>query len=73
MAVARNGWGCRTTPGVAARGMAVLAFDFRHFGASEGSPRQVIDVREQREDYRAAADARAVPGIDPASQLLWLP
>ncbi|WIY01033.1 alpha/beta fold hydrolase [Amycolatopsis mongoliensis] len=56
----------------AARGMAVLVFDYRHFGDSEGSPRQVIDVRAQREDYRAAvAYARTLPGIDPARIALW--
>jgi len=56
----------------AARGMAVLVFDYRHFGASDGEPRQVIDVRRQREDYRAAvAYARTVPGIDPARIALW--
>ncbi|WP_206796301.1 alpha/beta hydrolase [Amycolatopsis sp. MtRt-6] len=56
----------------AARGMAVLVFDYRHFGASEGSPRQLIDVRQQREDYRGAvAYARTLPGIDPARIALW--
>ncbi|MBE1494062.1 pimeloyl-ACP methyl ester carboxylesterase/effector-binding domain-containing protein [Amycolatopsis lexingtonensis] len=56
----------------AARGMAVLVFDYRHFGDSDGSPRQVIDVREQREDYRAAvAHARTLPGIDPDRIALW--
>ncbi|MEU5261987.1 alpha/beta fold hydrolase [Amycolatopsis sp. NPDC021455] len=56
----------------AASGLAVLVFDYRHFGDSDGSPRQVIDVREQREDYRAAvAYARTLPGIDPERIALW--
>jgi pimeloyl-ACP methyl ester carboxylesterase/effector-binding domain-containing protein len=56
----------------AAHGMAVLVFDYRHFGASDGSPRQVIVVQEQREDYRAAvAYARTLPGIDPGRIALW--
>src|SRR5688500_8952192 len=35
-------------------GFATLLFDFRHFGDSEGEPRQVLDVGRQQEDYRAA-------------------
>jgi hypothetical protein len=31
----------------ASQGMAVLVFDYRHFGNSDGQPRQVIDVSEQ--------------------------
>lgn len=57
---------------LAARGMAVLAFDYRHFGESEGEPRQVIDVDEQHDDYRAAVRfARSCPGIDPDRIALW--
>ncbi|GAA1654138.1 alpha/beta fold hydrolase [Nonomuraea maheshkhaliensis] len=53
-------------------GMAVLAFDYRGWGASEGRPRQVIDTGAQREDYRAAIRyARAQPGIDPDRVALW--
>ncbi|HLN76359.1 MAG TPA: alpha/beta hydrolase [Nocardioidaceae bacterium] len=56
----------------AARGMAVLAFDYRNFGDSEGEPRQVIDVAAQHDDYRAAVRyARARPGIDPTRVALW--
>lgn len=35
-------------------GFAVLMFDYRHFGASDGMPRQHIDPWEQIEDYRNA-------------------
>lgn len=56
----------------AARGMAVLVFDYRYFGASDGTPRQVIDIEAQRDDYRSAvAYARSCPGIDPARIGLW--
>ena len=47
-------------------GFAALVFDYRHFGASEGEPRQLLDVRRQHDDYRAAiAYARGLDGIDP--------
>jgi fermentation-respiration switch protein FrsA (DUF1100 family) len=49
----------------AAAGMAVLAFDYRHFGDSEGEPRQLLDIRKQHDDYRAAiAHARALDVVD---------
>jgi cephalosporin-C deacetylase-like acetyl esterase len=35
-------------------GFAVLIFDYRHFGASDGQPRQHIDPWGQIEDYRNA-------------------
>lgn len=56
----------------AAAGMAVLVFDYRHFGASGGEPRQLLDIGHQLDDYRAAvAFARAQPGIDPDRIALW--
>jgi fermentation-respiration switch protein FrsA (DUF1100 family) len=56
----------------AAAGLAVLVFDYRHFGASGGEPRQVIDVVRQREDYQAAVQwARSCPGIDPERIAVW--
>lgn len=56
----------------AAAGMAVLVFDYANFGDSGGTPRQVLDVRRQLDDYRAAvAFARALPGIDPGRIALW--
>lgn len=56
----------------AAAGLAVLAFDYRHFGASDGEPRQVINIAEQHEDYRAAVRfARDLSGVDPARIALW--
>lgn len=56
----------------AAAGLDVLAFDFRCFGASEGSPRQSISIRRQIADYGAAiAAAKALPGCDPHRVVLW--
>lgn len=53
-------------------GAAVLVFDYRHFGASDGQPRQLLDVGRQHEDYRAAiAYARGQDGIDPGRIVLW--
>jgi pimeloyl-ACP methyl ester carboxylesterase len=49
----------------AAAGLAVLLFDYRHFGASSGEPRQLLDIRLQLQDWEAAiAAARALPGVD---------
>lgn len=39
------------------RGVAALIFDYRHFGASDGEPRQHIDPWKQIADYRSAIDA----------------
>lgn len=56
----------------ASAGLAVLTFDYRHLGESEGLPRQIIDVREQRADLRqAVAFVRARATIDPARIALW--
>jgi hypothetical protein len=44
----------------AAAGIAVLLFDYRHFGASGGEPRQLLDIGRQLADWREAiAFARA--------------
>ncbi|HET9103519.1 MAG TPA: alpha/beta fold hydrolase [Solirubrobacteraceae bacterium] len=49
-----------------AAGLGVLLFDYRHFGASPGQPRQLLDIGRQREDYRAAiAHARSLDWADP--------
>lgn len=56
----------------AAGGIAALVLDYRGFGASQGQPRQVIDVAAQRDDYRAAvAFARGQPALDPDRVALW--
>ena len=56
----------------AAAGFAALVFDYRHFGASEGEPRQLLDIEKQLADWRAAiAWVRARPEIDPARVAIW--
>lgn len=56
----------------AAAGYACVAFDYRHFGDSEGSPRQLLDIQRQLDDWRAAlAYARSLPDIDPKRVIIW--
>ncbi len=56
----------------AAAGYAVAVFDYRGFGDSAGTPRQVLDVPMQHQDWRAALDyARTLPGIDPDRVVAW--
>lgn len=55
-----------------AAGLDVLAFDYRGFGASEGSPRQSVSVDRQLADYAAAVDAaQRLPGVDAGRVVLW--
>lgn len=56
----------------AAAGLHVLVFDYRHFGASDGDPRQLLDVRRQHQDWvSAVAYARARPDVDASRIALW--
>jgi fermentation-respiration switch protein FrsA (DUF1100 family) len=56
----------------AAAGMAVLVFDYRNLGSSDGQPRQLIDNRQQLSDWRAAiAFARSLDGVDASQIGLW--
>ena len=53
-------------------GYLCLVFDYRHFGASGGSPRQLLSVRRQREDWKAAVPhARTIDGSDPERVIVW--
>jgi uncharacterized protein len=53
-------------------GFAALAFDYRHFGDSEGEPRALMSAGRQRQDWRAAIDlARSLDGVDPGRIALW--
>ncbi|UPK75281.1 alpha/beta fold hydrolase [Nocardioidaceae bacterium SCSIO 66511] len=53
-------------------GYRALAFDYRHFGDSEGEPRQLLDLRRQLDDWTAAVHyARTLPGADPERVVLW--
>ena len=46
----------------AAAGHTCVVFDYRHFGASEGYPREFLSIRAERDDYRQALDyARRLP------------
>jgi len=56
----------------AAAGIDALAFDYRHFGASQGEPRQLLSPSRQLEDYAAAiAFARSLEGVDPGRIVAW--
>ena len=47
-------------------------FASRHFGASEGEPRQLLNPWRQLDDWRAAvAYARSLDGSDPDRIVLW--
>lgn len=53
-------------------GIAAFTFDYRRFGVSDGSPRQVIDLVDQRADINAAVEFVArQPRIDPQRMALW--
>ncbi|HTM86404.1 MAG TPA: alpha/beta fold hydrolase, partial [Mycobacterium sp.] len=55
-----------------AAGYACLVFDYRHFGDSDGQPRQVLDIAKQLADWAAAVGyARTLPGIDHDRIALW--
>jgi pimeloyl-ACP methyl ester carboxylesterase len=77
--VLAHGFGADHTMGLqtyeqhfAAAGIATLAFDYRHLGASDGSPRQRLSLRRHRQDLGAALDhVRRLPGIDASRVGLW--
>jgi pimeloyl-ACP methyl ester carboxylesterase len=53
-------------------GFSVLAFDYRHLGESGGQPRQVVRVREQLADWKAAIEfAAGLPGVEPGRLAIW--
>lgn len=54
-------------------GIAALVFDYRGFGDSEGTPRQIVDVKQQLADWHAAlafARSGALP-IDTSRIAVW--
>ncbi|BBZ78134.1 putative hydrolase, alpha/beta fold protein [Mycolicibacterium anyangense] len=58
---------------LAAAGLDVLAFDYRHFGANsvDGVPAEV-NPRSHEADFRAAVHhARSLPGVDPERIVIW--
>jgi pimeloyl-ACP methyl ester carboxylesterase len=53
-------------------GFAAFVFDYRHFGDSQGEPRQLLSIRRQLEDWRAAISfVRTLSEIDPKRIALW--
>ncbi|MEV6322610.1 alpha/beta fold hydrolase [Nocardia sp. NPDC051787] len=53
-------------------GFAALTFDYRSFGKSAGEPRQVVDIKGQLADIRAAIQfARRHPAVDAERIVLW--
>ncbi|MFQ5732668.1 MAG: alpha/beta hydrolase [Planctomycetaceae bacterium] len=56
----------------AAAGTAVLLFDYRGFGESDGQPRHVVSYKKQRQVWRAAFEfAKTIEGVDPSRIALW--
>ena len=53
-------------------GYAALVFDYRHFGASEGTPRQLIDINRQLQDWESALTfVRTRSDVDRNRIVLW--
>jgi uncharacterized protein len=53
-------------------GYAALVFDYRYWGASEGEPRRILDIKAQQADWRnAIAYARSLDGVDTTRVVGW--
>lgn len=71
--------GTQDTPSIQAaahefaiNGFAALTFDYRNFGESEGTPRQLFSIKGQLDDIRAAIRfARSQTSIDSKNIALW--
>jgi len=62
----------RMAEALADAGFVVLAYDHRNLGASDGEPRQEIDIWAQARDYRHAITWLAArPEVDPARIAIW--
>ncbi|MBM7520366.1 alpha/beta hydrolase [Nocardioides nitrophenolicus] len=56
----------------AAAGYLAVVFDYRGFGESDGTPRQLLDIGMQHQDWRAAlAFARGLPEADSRRIVAW--
>lgn len=56
----------------AASGMAVFLFDYRHFGESEGLPRNLVSYRRQLQDWEAAiAYLHTISEVNAQKMALW--
>jgi predicted acyl esterase len=57
---------------IAARGIAVLVYDHRHLGASDGEPRQLINPwRQTRDQIDALTWLATQPEVDPTRLGVW--
>lgn len=53
-------------------GYHVLVFDYRHFGESAGTPRQLLAIEKQLTDWASALElVRSLPEVDAARVVLW--
>ncbi|KAJ6543633.1 alpha/beta-hydrolase [Mycena vulgaris] len=74
-----HGLGCNKLLGLAAyaeefsaAGYACLVFDYRRWGASDGTRRNSVYVSEQQDDYRTVVKyARQQPQYDPQRVIVW--
>lgn len=56
----------------AGAGIAALTFNYRYFGDSAGEPRQLLDIRRQRDDIASAISfVKCLPEIDGARVALF--
>ncbi|WP_121255056.1 alpha/beta hydrolase [Nocardioides ferulae] len=56
----------------AAAGYTCVVFDYRHWGASGGTPRELLSIRAQLADYRTVlAWTRDRAEVDPARLFVW--
>ncbi|TRM63004.1 alpha/beta-hydrolase [Schizophyllum amplum] len=77
--VMAHGWSCTKRMGLsvyaeifAARGYAVVVFDYRRWGASDGTPRHILLPAEQVEDFRTVIKwARQQPQFDAQRVVVW--
>ncbi|KAJ7471029.1 alpha/beta-hydrolase [Mycena latifolia] len=77
--VMANGLGCNKLLGLpayaeefSAAGYACLVFDYRRWGASDGTRRNSVYVSEQQDDYRTVVKyARQQPQYDPQRVIVW--
>ena len=55
-----------------ARDLAVFTFDYRHWGASAGQPRQLLMPGKQKQDWHAAlAHVRSLEQVDGSRLAIW--
>ncbi|WP_308251569.1 alpha/beta hydrolase [Rhodococcoides kroppenstedtii] len=53
-------------------GYAALVFDYRHWSASAGLPRRILDIGKQQADWDAAIEfARSIDGVDTTRVVAW--